>query len=38
VELGKELAGRLAPIVEDAGASTAALDGSTAGLIAWRRG
>ena len=24
--------------VEDAGASTAALDGSTAGLIAWRRG
>jgi len=38
VELGKELAGRLAPIVEDVGASTAALDGSTAGLIAWRRG
>jgi glucose-6-phosphate isomerase len=37
VELGKELASRLAPIVEDAGASTAALDGSTAGLIAWRR-
>ena len=38
VELGKELAGRLAPIVENAAASTAALDGSTAGLIAWRRG
>lgn len=38
VELGKELANRLAPIVEDAGAATAALDGSTAGLIAWRRG
>ncbi|HEY8138984.1 MAG TPA: glucose-6-phosphate isomerase [Methylocystis sp.] len=38
VELGKELASRLAPIVEDACASTAALDGSTAGLIAWRRG
>jgi glucose-6-phosphate isomerase len=38
VELGKELAGRLAPIALDAGASTAALDGSTAGLIAWRRG
>ncbi len=37
VELGKELANRLAPIVEDTGASTAALDGSTAGLIAWRR-
>jgi glucose-6-phosphate isomerase len=37
VELGKALAGRLAPIVENAGASTAALDGSTAGLIAWRR-
>ena len=38
VELGKELAGRLAPIVEDASVSTAALDGSTAGVIAWRRG
>ncbi|MBI1869221.1 MAG: glucose-6-phosphate isomerase [Methylocystis sp.] len=38
VELGKELAGRLAPIVESAGASTEGLDPSTAGLIAWRRG
>ncbi|QGM96175.1 glucose-6-phosphate isomerase [Methylocystis parvus] len=37
VELGKELANRLAPIVENAGASTAGLDGSTAGLIGWRR-
>ncbi|MGJ0506983.1 MAG: glucose-6-phosphate isomerase [Methylocystis sp.] len=37
VELGKELANRLAPIVENAAASTAGLDGSTAGLIAWRR-
>jgi glucose-6-phosphate isomerase len=37
VELGKELASRLAPIVEDDKASTAALDGSTAGLIDWRR-
>ncbi len=33
VELGKELAGRLVPIVSDAEASTAALDSSTAGLI-----
>ncbi|WP_424363168.1 glucose-6-phosphate isomerase [Methylocystis parvus] len=38
VELGKELANRLAPIVENASASTDGLDGSTAGLIAWRRG
>ena len=34
VELGKELASRLAPIVADPGASTKALDASTAGLIA----
>ena len=34
VELGKELASRLAPIVADDGASTKALDASTAGLIA----
>ena len=38
VELGKELANRLGPIVENADASTAGLDASTAGLIAWRRG
>ena len=37
VELGKELCNRLAPIVEDAGRSTAGLDGSTAGLVGWRR-
>ncbi|MCC3246748.1 glucose-6-phosphate isomerase [Methylocystis sp. WRRC1] len=37
VELGKELANRLAPIVENGGASTEGLDASTAGLIAWRR-
>lgn len=37
VELGKELANRLAPIVADAATSTADLDGSTAGLIGWRR-
>lgn len=37
VELGKELANRLAPIVENADAPTAGLDGSTAGLIGWRR-
>ena len=37
VELGKELAGRLVPIVSDAGASTEALDSSTAGLIAGMR-
>jgi glucose-6-phosphate isomerase len=37
VELGKELAGRLAPIVADASRSTADLDVSTAGLIEWRR-
>ncbi len=37
VELGKELAGKLAPIVADADASTADLDGSTAGLVAHRR-
>ncbi|MGD0635695.1 MAG: glucose-6-phosphate isomerase [Beijerinckiaceae bacterium] len=34
VELGKELANRLVPIVADATASTDALDSSTAGLIA----
>ncbi|MBL8590586.1 MAG: glucose-6-phosphate isomerase [Methylobacteriaceae bacterium] len=37
VELGKELATRLAPIVADPAAKTDALDASTAGLIAWRR-
>jgi glucose-6-phosphate isomerase len=37
VELGKELATRLAPIVEDVSAPTTGLDGSTAGLIDWRR-
>ncbi len=34
VELGKELALRLAPLVADPAASTAELDGSTAGLLA----
>jgi glucose-6-phosphate isomerase len=37
VELGKELANRLVPIVADAKAATGGLDGSTAGLIAYRR-
>ncbi len=37
VELGKELCNRLAPIVDDPNASLEGLDGSTAGLIAWRR-
>ena len=37
VELGKELAGRLVPIVSDKTASTDALDSSTAGLIQARR-
>ena len=37
VELGKELCNRLAPIVMDADKSVADLDGSTAGLIGWRR-
>ena len=37
VELGKELANRLAPIVENKDESTQGLDASTAGLIAWRR-
>ena len=37
VELGKELCNRLAPIVQDAARDTSALDGSTAGLIGWRR-
>jgi glucose-6-phosphate isomerase len=38
VELGKELASRLAPIVADAKADLSALDPSTAGLIAHMRG
>ena len=33
VELGKELAGRLVPIVSETGKSTAELDSSTGGLI-----
>ncbi len=33
VELGKELASRLAPIVSDAGSDISKLDGSTAGLM-----
>ncbi len=37
VELGKELASKLGPIVSDPKASTAGLDGSTAGLVAHRR-
>jgi glucose-6-phosphate isomerase len=37
VELGKELASRLAPIVADAQADLSALDPSTAGLIAHMR-
>ena len=37
VELGKELANKLAPIVSDAKASTADLDGSTAALVQHRR-
>jgi glucose-6-phosphate isomerase len=37
VELGKELALSLAPIVSDSAASTNALDGSTAGLVAHLR-
>ena len=37
VELGKELASRLAPIVQDASHPLDALDGSTAGLIAHMR-
>ncbi len=37
VELGKELANRLAPIVADPSRSLADLDTSTAGLIEWRR-
>ena len=38
VELGKELASKLAPIVADAGAATTGLDGSTAGLVGIMRG
>ena len=37
VELGKELASSLAPIVADAGAATSAIDSSTAGLVAHLR-
>ena len=37
VELGKELASNLGPIVSDPKASTAELDGSTAGLVNHRR-
>ena len=37
VELGKELCGRLAPLVSDASADLSGLDGSTAGLISTRR-
>jgi glucose-6-phosphate isomerase len=37
VELGKELASRLVPIVADDGQSTEGLDSSTAGLVAHRR-
>jgi glucose-6-phosphate isomerase len=37
VELGKELCSRLVPLVSDAGTSLSGLDGSTAGLIAYRR-
>jgi glucose-6-phosphate isomerase len=37
VELGKELANRLVPIVADANASTEGLDASTAGLVAEMR-
>jgi len=37
VELGKELCNRLAPIVQDGSKATTGLDGSTAGLIDWRR-
>ncbi len=37
VELGKELANRLAPIVADDSAATKGLDASTAGLIEYRR-
>ena len=37
VELGKELASKLAPIVADAAASTEGLDASTTGLVSHRR-
>ena len=37
VELGKELANKLAPIVSDGGASLEGLDASTAGLVEHRR-
>jgi len=38
VELGKELASKLAPVVTDASAATDKLDASTAGLVAHLRG
>ena len=38
VELGKELASRLAPVVSDPAAATDKLDASTAGLIGHMRG
>ncbi|MBM3608320.1 MAG: glucose-6-phosphate isomerase, partial [Alphaproteobacteria bacterium] len=37
VELGKELCNRLAPLAQDAKAPLDGLDGSTAGLLTWRR-
>ena len=37
VELGKELCGRLTPLVGDPSADLSGLDGSTAGLISTRR-
>jgi glucose-6-phosphate isomerase len=37
VELGKELAGKLAPFVSDPARALGDLDPSTAGLISWRR-
>ena len=37
VELGKELANKLVPIISDETASTEGLDSSTAGLVAYRR-
>jgi glucose-6-phosphate isomerase len=37
VELGKELANRIVPIVENSAAPLTGLDASTAGLIRWRR-
>ena len=37
VELGKELCNRLAPLVSESAAPLEGLNGSTAGLIGWRR-